>query len=124
VNPERLTTTPSARPLLDDTAVRSDLVTGWHAVLRHDPPYEHEHALDQWLTAHVEHRDAALIEVLVDACRRDFRLLGTLFGATRRWWSADPERRRATLLHVERLITRSRTAGTATSPDDSQNGAR
>lgn len=123
-NPERLATTPSARPLLDDTAVRRDLVTGWHSVLQHDPPAEQEHALHQWLTSHAEHPEGALIEVLVDACRRDFRLLGTVFGAARRWWSAHPEHRRATLLHVEHRITQSRTAGTDTSPDHSQNGAR
>lgn len=81
------------RPLLAETGVRSQLVTGWGAVFRRRPHPDWAGPVRGWLLAaweHERHRDA-LLDVLVEGSGGRGDVLGQLYVLTRDWAHAPPE---------------------------------
>ncbi|MFI0773868.1 hypothetical protein [Streptomyces sp. NPDC021212] len=81
------------RPLLAETGVRSQLITGWGAVFRRRPHQDWAERVQDWLLAaweHGRHRDA-LLDVLVEGGGERGDVLGRLYVLTRDWAHAPPE---------------------------------
>ncbi|MFF7653973.1 hypothetical protein ACFZCY_29785 [Streptomyces sp. NPDC007983] len=81
------------RPLLAETGVRSQLVTGWGAVFRRRAHQDWAEPVRGWLVAaweHERHRDA-LLDVLVEGGGGRGDVLGRLYVLARDWAHAPPE---------------------------------
>jgi hypothetical protein len=103
-----LVSNSSGRPLLSEAGVRSAIVHGWAEVLRYGTKAEYEGSLRQWFEVVTGRWGDGVLNVLVEACRADFRASATLESAANRWLeNADrPEVdvRRGTVHRLRRAI--------------------
>ncbi|HEX5120381.1 MAG TPA: toll/interleukin-1 receptor domain-containing protein [Pseudonocardiaceae bacterium] len=78
------------RPLIVETVVRDQLVTGWHALLAERQPDFWAGLAGEWLAAGVDERFRdRLLDVLVAACAGQGTACGRLYVTGREWARAD-----------------------------------